>query len=93
MLDFVRRRHWIRKARKDTVPSADSSPATSQRSGSGVSDSALTTSSEGGDQQGSKRVLGIVQPGGTLALPQDWHSAGQQLQVSFSPRSPKKLMV
>lgn len=84
MLDFVRRRHWIRRARKDTTPSAASSSATIQRSGSDASDSARTVAPEGGEQQNLRRMLGIVQPGGTLALPQDWHSTGQQLQVGFN---------
>ena len=74
MMDFVRRRRWVRTYCRSGQSTTATAPTLSQIPSSETSDAA-------GAAEEERRVLGVVQAGATLPLPQDWHSAGQQLQV------------
>lgn len=91
MMDFVRRRRWVRNYCHSGTSSATTAATPIQLPGSAMATGAARSASDAGAAEGVERLLGIVQPGATLPLPQDWHIAGQQLQVSCATLGATKI--
>ena len=95
MMDFVRRRRWVRK-RRQVAQGAAAEPVRSSHSGSGAqapmapshfsntstpSIRTLRTAADQRAEQGSQTPLGMVAAGDSIPLPQGWSARGSQLQV------------
>ena len=81
MMDFVRRRRWVRTYCRSGQATTATAPTPSQLPSSAVAGGAARAAAGEAGAEEERRVLGVVQAGATLPLPQDWHLAGQQLQV------------
>ncbi len=86
MMDFVRRRRWVRKRRQvaageATRPAVTSSPSPASTANT-PSIRSLQTAADQRAAEGSQTPLGTVAAGDRLPLPQGWSARGSQLQVS-----------
>ncbi|KAK9908805.1 hypothetical protein WJX75_003140 [Coccomyxa subellipsoidea] len=77
MMDFVRRRRWVRRRRKQAI-SASSSAADLA---SAPSVGALAEAASAAQDRDARQVLGIAEPGDSLPVPHGWRSSGKQLVV------------
>ena len=95
MMDFVRRRRWVRKRRR-VAPAVSAEAARPSQSSSGAqaaalpsqpsststpSIQALQTAAEKRAAEGFQTPLGILAAGECVPLPQGWSARGSQLQV------------
>ncbi|KIY93003.1 hypothetical protein MNEG_14960 [Monoraphidium neglectum] len=73
--DFVRRRRWVRRRRQSALPSTvlDITPA------GGAADGGKQAAGSG--EVWVRKVLGLVDPGGSVPLPHNWQKHSKQLQV------------
>ena len=86
MMDFVRRRRWVRK-RRQGASSASSEPAVTPSPASTASTPSIRSLQTAANQraaEGPQTPLGMVAAGDRLPLPQGWSARGSQLQVSHA---------